>query len=91
MGRHNLKRLKKGDMIVFYSPETSFNGGEELKSFTAAGYVIDETPYRAEMTPDFHPFRRNMKFIECRETSILPLKISKEDFGKIAGAMGVKI
>jgi hypothetical protein len=68
-----LGKLEKGDMIVFYSPKTAFDGGEPLQSFTAMGEVIDDEPYQVEMTKDFHPFRRNLKFNHIKETSIRPL------------------
>jgi predicted RNA-binding protein len=70
---YNLKKLAKGDWIVFYSSKTSFDNGEKLQKFTAIGYVTDDEPYQAEMNPDFRPWRRNMKFIECEEVLIHPL------------------
>jgi len=68
-----LKRLKKGDVIVFYSPKTTYQGGEPLQAFTAVCQVIDDEPYQVEMTPDFHPFRRNVAFLPATETPIKPL------------------
>ena len=35
--------------------------------------VIDEAPYRVEASADFHPWRRNMKFLPCQEVPIRPL------------------
>ncbi len=68
-----LKRLEKGDLIVFYSPRTEFRGGEPLQAFTAIGRITDEEPYQVEMKPDFHPWRRRVAFFKCREASIRPL------------------
>jgi predicted RNA-binding protein len=68
-----LKRLKKGDWIIFYSPKTSYDGGEPLQAFTAIGQVKDEELYQFEMTPDFVPWRRNIDFKKCQETPIKPL------------------
>lgn len=65
-----LKRLAKGDAIVFYSPRTQLNGGEPLQRFTALGIVTDDEPYQAEMTPDFHPWRRRVDFLLCGEAPI---------------------
>lgn len=71
-----LKKLAPGDYIVFYSPRTEYKGGEILRSFTAIGQIIDETPYRVKMKPGFEPWRRQVNFIECRETGIRDLIIS---------------
>jgi predicted RNA-binding protein len=68
-----LKRLSKGDFIIFYSPKTSLKDGEPLQSFTAISTVDDDAPYQTEMTPDFHPWRRNVKFLACQEAGIKPL------------------
>lgn len=67
-----LKRLKKGDWIVFYSPKTSYQDGEPLQAFTAIGQVKDEELYQVEMTPDFVPWRRNVEFHDCQE---MPIKL----------------
>ncbi len=68
-----LKRLQKGDWIVFYSPKTSYPDGEPLQAFTAIGQVKDDELYQVEMAPDFIPWRRNVKFYDCKETPIKPL------------------
>jgi hypothetical protein len=68
-----LRRLGRGDGIVFYSPRTSYPDGEPLQRFTAIGRVDDDEPYQAEMTPTFHPWRRRVEFRPCRETPIQEL------------------
>jgi hypothetical protein len=68
-----LKQLTRGDLIVFYSPKTAFEGGEPLQSFTALGRVTDDEPYQAELSPTFHPWRRKVDFLECLEAPIRPL------------------
>ncbi len=110
---YNLKRMNRSDFIVFYSPRTRFEEGEPLQHFTALGKCIDDVPYQSEMTPDFHPWRRNIEFIKCKEAPIKALidnlnfiqdkkkwgfpfrrgmfEITRNDFLKIAQAMGVKI
>lgn len=67
-----LKRLNKGDWIIFYSPKTSYQDGEPLQAFTAIGQVKDDELYQFEMTPDFVPWRRNVDFKPCNETPIKP-------------------
>ncbi len=68
-----LKRLKRGDLLIFYSPKTQFKGGEPLQAFTALGKIVDDEPYQVEMTPDFHPWRRRISFFEAEEAPIRPL------------------
>ena len=69
----NLRRLTEGDVIVFYSPRTSHPDGATLQQFTAACRVVDAAPYQAEMTPTFHPWRRNVQFLPCDAAPIQPL------------------
>ena len=93
-----LKRLAKGDRIIFNSPRTD-------QRFTAIGEVIDDTPYEVEMSS-----RRRIKYAPCDEASIQPLieqlefirdkkrwgfpfrrgffEIGESDFKTIAQAMG---
>ena len=68
-----LKRLKAGDWMVFYSPKTSFGGGEPLQAFTAIGQFKDDELYQVEMAPGFVPWRRNVDFHKCHEAPIKPL------------------
>jgi len=65
-----LKRIKKGDYIIFYSPKTELQGGQKLQAFTAIGQITDDEPYQVQMTPSFHPWRRKVIFFECKETPI---------------------
>jgi hypothetical protein len=69
----NLKRLQKGDVIVFYSGKTAYPKGEPYQKFTALGIISDDEPYQVEMTPDFHPFRRTVRFVDMHEAPIKPL------------------
>jgi predicted RNA-binding protein len=68
-----LKRLQKGDWVVFYSPKKEYGGKEPLQAFTAIGKVSDDEIYQHKMCDDFTPYRRNMKFYEAKETPIVPL------------------
>jgi hypothetical protein len=60
-----LRKLERGDLVMFYSPRESYPDGAPLQRFTAIGRVIDDAPYQAAMTPDFHPWRRRMAFLPC--------------------------
>ena len=47
---HALRRMARGDWIVFYSPRTSHPDGDSLQAFTAIGQVVDDEPYQAELS-----------------------------------------
>jgi hypothetical protein len=68
-----LKRMKKGDYLVVYSSKITMEGNEKCQAFTAIGRVKDDDVYQFQMTEDFKPFRRNIDFLECQESSIIPL------------------
>ncbi|HZA08439.1 EVE domain-containing protein [Mycobacterium sp.] len=76
---HMLRKMVRGDWIVFYSPKTAYANGEPLQAFAAIGRIADDVPYQAEMAPDFHPWRRNVDFMDCTETPIRSL-IDRLDF-----------
>lgn len=83
----NLKKLNKGDFIVFYSPRTEFRGGQSLQSFTAIGRIADEDTYQVDMSSDFHPWRRRVDFLNSHESPIAPL-IQELDFIRIKDKWG---
>ena len=68
-----LKKMKKGDWIIFYSPKQSLEGDEKLQAFTAIGQLPDDITYQYEMSPNFKPFRRKVTFEKAKDVSILPL------------------
>ena len=70
---HMLRRMARGDFVVFYSPKTTLVGGEPLQAFTAIGQIVDDEPYQTDLTPDFAPWRRNVEFLPSNETPIRPL------------------
>ncbi|WP_091706102.1 EVE domain-containing protein [Microbacterium sp. cf046] len=67
---HMLKRMARGDWIVFYSPRTEFPDGAPLQAFTAIGEVTDDEPYQEETSDDVHPWRRSVDFLDAREAPI---------------------
>ena len=74
-----LKRMQKGDWIIFYSPKTAYENGEVLQAFTAIGQIADDEMYQVEVSPEFMPWRRNVGFKKCSELPIKPL-ITKLSF-----------
>ena len=57
-----LRRLSRGDWIVYYSPRTEHPDGESLQAFTAIGEVDDDGPVQADMGGGFHPWRRRVRY-----------------------------
>ena len=74
-----LKRMRKGDFVIYYSGKQNFGKPEKCQEFTAIGTVKDDEVYPFQMTADFCPFRRNIVFFESVDVSILPL-INDLDF-----------
>lgn len=71
--RGPLARIAPGDLVAYYSPTTQMGVKDGLQSFTALGRARDGVPYQAEMTPDFHPFRRDVDWFSGRDAPIAPL------------------
>ena len=76
-----VQRLRQGDGVVIYSPRVDYPDGEPLQKFTAIGTVVSGEIYQVETSPDFKPYRVDVKFLKCREAPIQPL-IEKLSFIK---------
>lgn len=59
-----LKRMQKGDYLLYYSPKVALGSNQKLQAFTAVGKMRDDRIYQFEMTPDFVPFRRDVEFYQ---------------------------
>ena len=68
-----LRRMSKGDWLVYYSPKTDMDSGEPLQQFTAVGQVIGDSVYEHRMSPDFVPSRLDLKYLKCKAAPIGPL------------------
>lgn len=68
-----VKRLRKGDGIIYYSPREQFRGGAPVQAFTAVGQIIDTQPYQVEQQPGFMPMRRNVNYCHSRDVPIRPI------------------
>lgn len=68
-----VQRLKAGDMLAMYSPRTNYPDGAALQAFTAIGTVVSGEVYQVEMTPEFKPFRVDVRFHDCHDAPIKPL------------------
>jgi hypothetical protein len=81
-GKYNpLKKMSKGDWLIYYSPRTDYPHGEFLQAFTAIGQVEDESVYPYPMSPAFVPFRRNIRYNPSKQVPIRPL-LDKLSFTK---------
>jgi predicted RNA-binding protein len=68
-----LRRMKRGDWIVFYSPKEIFEGNVPSRRFTALGEIRDDSMYQVQLSDDFRPFRMDVKFTTINEVAIEPL------------------
>ena len=73
-----LRRMEAGDGVVYYSPTTAFRGRDRLQAFTSIGRAKGDHVYQADIDQagsgdGFHPFRRDVEYVEANEAPILPL------------------
>lgn len=68
-----VKRLAKGDFVLYYSPKTTMHGSEPYQQFTAISVVRDDVPYQVDMGDGFMPFRRNVQYLDAQHVPIRPL------------------
>lgn len=74
-----LRRVKPGDGIVYYSPNTGLGEKDGLRAFTAIGIVREGEPYQGDMGAGFTPFRRDVAWAKAEEAPIKPL-LDRLDF-----------
>ena len=81
-GKSNpLRRMQAGDGIIYYSPKLIKGNTTPYQRFSAIGYVTGETIYRHNNGTDYHPHRREVKFLTAQDTPITPL-INRLEFIK---------
>lgn len=68
-----LKRVKPGDLVVYYSPSVVMRANDKFQSFVAIGQVKVGEPYAFDMSNGFVPYRRDVDWFKANETSIRPL------------------
>lgn len=74
-----LKRMRKGDFVIYYSGKQTMGKVDKCQEFTAIGQVKNEETYDFQQTADFCPSRRDITFFDHQDVSILPL-IHELDF-----------
>lgn len=68
-----LKRLHAGDRVAYYSPVRVFGTKDVCQAFTAIGTVRDDRVYQGVMADGFHPFRKDVDWLNATEAPIRPL------------------
>jgi hypothetical protein len=76
-----LKRMSVGEWIIYYPPKELFGQNEPCQKFTSIGEVVGSEVYQHAMAPGFTPYRRDVRFLPCKEVKIRPL-IEKLSFIK---------
>jgi hypothetical protein len=66
-------RLRRGDLIVFYSSRERMGEGPALQSFTAIGRILDDAPVETTQSEGFRPFRRKVQYFKSQQAPIRPL------------------
>ena len=73
-----LKRMKKGDILIYYSPKISLNSDVKFQEITAIGKIKDENVYQFQMTENFIPYRRDVDYLKLNgKCTINELKAAK--------------
>jgi hypothetical protein len=68
-----LKRMQSGDILIYYSPNDRYGEKSPYQCFTALGIIIDRPIYQIEMSPDFIPYRRDVRYLQTIDTPIRTL------------------
>ena len=70
---YSLRKMEPGDLILFYSSKIKYKEPEPCKKFTAIARVKQGDVYQGHMEGNWEPYRRDVEFLPCEETDILPL------------------
>lgn len=68
-----LKRIVRGDHIVYYSPRAQMREGAPVQAFTAIGTIDDDEPYQTRQSEGFQPFRRKVRYFSAHDAPIKPM------------------
>lgn len=70
-----LRRMQRGDWLIYYSSRTERVGGDPVRAFTAIGRVADDEVNQHDVDETFAPFRRAIAYLPCQEAPIRPLLV----------------
>ena len=82
-----LRRIARGDQILFYSPRQEMRTGSPIQAFTAIGKAVDDVPYRATQSETFQPFRRRVRYARAKDAPIHPM-LEQLSFSRDRGSWG---
>ena len=68
-----LRRMRREDRLIYYSPTEVMGEKSSCKRFTALGTVAGDEVYPFDMGGGFVPYRRDINYMTVREAPILPL------------------
>lgn len=68
-----LKRMKPGDILIYYSPNKQFSEKTPYQCFSALGVIQTGEPYAFKMSEDFIPYRLNVEYQKTQDALIRPL------------------
>lgn len=68
-----LRRIKPGNRVCIYSPSQRMGERDGFQSVTAIGTVKAGIPYQVDMGGGFHPWRRDVEWLDSSEVAIQPL------------------
>lgn len=68
-----LKRITPGSRVAYYSPTITYGGNDRLQAFTALGIVKARESFQVDVGGGFHPFRREVQWLETTDVPIQPL------------------
>ncbi|MEO9514578.1 MAG: EVE domain-containing protein [Paracoccaceae bacterium] len=80
-----VKRLRRGDGLIYYSPRETLDDRNTVQAFTAIGQVLDDAPYEVEQKLGFCPMRRDVLYLKSEDASIRDL-LQKLNFTKGLGS-----
>ncbi len=68
-----LKRMRKGDGVIYYSGKQVLGKPELCQEFTAIGNVRNDEVFEYQVSADFCPSRRRIDYLPGTAVSVLPL------------------
>ena len=79
--RAGLARMRRGDWLIYYSPQRRLGGHEPVRAFTAIGRLPDEEVWQAD-EGDFRPWRRRVEYL--RDARRLPINAVRDQLNLTA-------
>ncbi|WP_035056095.1 EVE domain-containing protein [Andreprevotia chitinilytica] len=68
-----LRRIKPGDVVIYYAPTEIFGGRDACQRFVSIGRVKEGDVYPFDMGGGFCPHRRDIDYWPSQEVAIRPM------------------